>query len=134
VYAATLEGSMTTPSAATVSDAADRLHDLLVMLGVDPDERPEHDGPTTAETLARAALSVVTTPVGPPPDGAGQIAAMLRETGAVDVHDDTMPLFDPAKQHDPLDVLSGVDKWVPVDVIARHIDNGVRQWWASAPR
>ena len=120
------------PTDSAVRDAAIGLYDLLTMLGVDPDARSEHGGPTTAETLARAALSAVPT-TAPPPDAVEQIAAMLRETGAVDVHDDTMPLFDPAKQNDPLDVLSGVDKWVPVDVIARHIDDGVRQWWCPIP-
>lgn len=54
-----------TPDNATVRAAADRLRDLLTMLGVDPDERPGHSGPTTAEVLARAALGATPAPPGP---------------------------------------------------------------------
>jgi hypothetical protein len=39
-----------------VREAANRLSDLLTMLGVDPEERPEHGGPSTSEVLASAAL------------------------------------------------------------------------------
>jgi len=35
---------------------AEAISDLLTMLGVDPDERQDHGGPTTAETLAAAVL------------------------------------------------------------------------------
>lgn len=39
-----------------VKRGAAALDDLLTMLGVDPQEYPEHGGETTAETLARAVL------------------------------------------------------------------------------
>ena len=39
-----------------VERAAEAMDDSLTMLGVDPGERPDHGGPTTAEVLARAAL------------------------------------------------------------------------------
>lgn len=41
---------------ACVHAGADAISDLLTMLGVNPDERPEHGGPSTAETLAAAVL------------------------------------------------------------------------------
>lgn len=34
-----------------IEAAADAVHELLCMLGVDPDERPEYGGPTTALEL-----------------------------------------------------------------------------------
>jgi hypothetical protein len=37
-----------------VDAGAEALDDLLTMLGVDPSERPEHGGPSTAEVLAAA--------------------------------------------------------------------------------
>lgn len=42
-----------------IGKGAEAISDLLTMLGVDPDERPEHGGPTTAETLALAVLRVL---------------------------------------------------------------------------
>jgi len=39
-----------------IGKGAAAISDLLTMLGVDPDERDEHGGPTTAETLAEAVL------------------------------------------------------------------------------
>lgn len=43
------------------SKGAEAISDLLTMLGVDPDERQEHGGPTTAETLAAAVLRAVSS-------------------------------------------------------------------------
>lgn len=40
----------------SVDRGAEAISDLLTMLGVNPDERPEHGGQTTAETLAAAVL------------------------------------------------------------------------------
>lgn len=45
---------------------AARLSDSLTQLGLNPDERPEHGGPSTAEVLATAALSGL-APVQPDP-------------------------------------------------------------------
>lgn len=38
---------------------ADKMHDSLVQLGVDPDERPEHGGRSVGEVLAHIALAAV---------------------------------------------------------------------------
>jgi hypothetical protein len=42
-----------------IGKGANAISDLLTMLGVDPDERQEHGGPTTAETLAAAVIRAV---------------------------------------------------------------------------
>lgn len=42
--------------AAAITAAADALSDQLTMLGIDPQERPEHGGESTAECLARTAI------------------------------------------------------------------------------
>jgi hypothetical protein len=48
-------------SPSNVARGAEAISDLLTMLGVDPGERPEHGGPTTAETLAAAVLKAVSS-------------------------------------------------------------------------
>jgi hypothetical protein len=42
--------------AAAIVAVAEGLSDYLTMLGIDPDEVPEHGGPTTAQTLASVAI------------------------------------------------------------------------------
>lgn len=49
-------GEVVTAREDFISKGADAISDLLAMLGVDPDERPEHGGPSTAETLAAAVV------------------------------------------------------------------------------
>lgn len=39
-----------------IGKGAAAISDLLTMLGVDPDERPEHGGPSTAATVAATVL------------------------------------------------------------------------------
>ena len=51
------------PTSTAVERGAEAISDLLTMLGVTPDERPEHGGPTTAEVLAAAVLGVRHSPV-----------------------------------------------------------------------
>jgi hypothetical protein len=46
--------------------AAERISDLLTMLGVDPDEVPEHGGETTATVIARAAVDAARIARGQP--------------------------------------------------------------------
>lgn len=52
---------MSTPNTDIPDDAvivgASRIDDLLTMLGVDANERPEHGGPTIAEALTRTVLA-----------------------------------------------------------------------------
>lgn len=45
--------------ATLVERVAEALSDSLIMLGVNPDERPEHGGPTTGEVLAVIAVRAI---------------------------------------------------------------------------
>lgn len=85
-------GSASTPAPAGMVEAAARaIADSLTMLGVNPEERPEHGGPTTAETIASEAIrgaargggSVAASPDIPPAywakaDGLDGIRSFLR--------------------------------------------------------
>lgn len=72
-----------------ISKGAEAISDLLTMLGVNPDEQPEHGGPTTAETLAAAVVNaareqpevVARVNVGLIPDAATALQKLRERTG-----------------------------------------------------
>lgn len=93
-------------SAPEISRGAEASSDLLTMLGVNPDERPEHGGPTTAETLAAAVMSAAAAAKSTEPTGrvnvvlvpaaARAIAQLVERTGMkkVDVVNRALQIFE----------------------------------------